>query len=437
MYRMGHGFSNICDSSGNIKLISNGCNILSPNKNIFDGCDSIGGRAYINHYYGVSSGSQASLFIPLADNVYYLIVGSASEVEFSQWGGSHDAVFDLLLYNKIDMNGNGGLGKVVSREVPILQNVTLSKTQIMACKHANGVDWWLLKQYRGANKVHKFLFTKDSVFDEGTQSFSEPTFSWYDQSGQSKFSEDGTKYATTCRGTGKIFLADFNRCTGNLSSPKVYNIPEQYNALDTTAKETFTQGLSFSPNGRFLYISMYFNIMQLDLLDNDSATAWYHVAGLDTTINAFQLYSDVALGPDNKLYFGNYSGLSKQMSIVENPNIKGVGCNFCPRCLRMPKQGVTDPPCMPNYELGADSSICWSVGVHEVVKQKEEWVVYPNPTSSKIYIKNAKYQSKKELYNSVGQLMLATKENEIDVSRFAKGMYYIRCDGMSKKVIKE
>ncbi len=44
---------------------------------------------------------------------------------------------------------------------------------------------------------------------------------------------------------------------------------------------------------------------------------------------------------------------------------------------------------------------------------------------------------RKELYNYVGQLVLSTKENEIDVSRLCKGIYYLRVGNQTKKVIIE
>jgi hypothetical protein len=43
----------------------------------------------------------------------------------------------------------------------------------------------------------------------------------------------------------------------------------------------------------------------------------------------------------------------------------------------------------------------------------------------------------KELYNSVGQLILSTKENEIDVSRLCSGIYYLKVGNVSRKVLVE
>jgi hypothetical protein len=43
----------------------------------------------------------------------------------------------------------------------------------------------------------------------------------------------------------------------------------------------------------------------------------------------------------------------------------------------------------------------------------------------------------KQLYNSIGQLVLSTKENEIDVRNLNSGMYYLKVGNQTKKVIVE
>jgi hypothetical protein len=345
----------------------------------------------------------------------------------------------LLLYHKIDMKANGGAGKVIQKAVPILTNVRTDRVRMMACKHANGKDWWLLKQATDTNMIYTFLVKKDTIEGPFIQSFAEPHFGkepgWANNYGQSAFNEEGTVYVSGAQFNTKFFYASFNRCTGLLSNNKVINIP--IDSIGTIYEDGTFGGCAFSNNGRFLYVIKVNNIWQYDLFDPDSSTAWVHIATNILNFPNYQVSIIAYLAPDNKIYIGNKNGLGNNMSVIENPDVKGVGCGFCAQCFIFPNIGVQSPPCMPNYDLGADSSICWAVGVHEVVKIVDDWVVYPNPSSNKIYIKNTKYQSKKELYNSVGQLMLATKENEIDVSRFAKGIYYLRCGFQTKKIIIE
>jgi hypothetical protein len=435
--------SNICDSSGRLYLASNGYNVLDSNGNYIDGLDSIGGRLFMEKNDGFASYCQYSIFLPFENGIYYFVNNSVSDAYWNFYLANPQAkpLFDELLYCKIDMNGNGGAGKVLKREVKIIEHDTLSKTQMMACLHANGKDWWLLKQAQAENKVHTFLFTKDSVFNKGIQQFAIPVFSESDNGGQSMFSQDGKKYASTNRGTGKIFVADFDRCTGVLSNPMVYDVDtlSAHNPNDSTMKDFYTEGLAFSPNGRFIYVYMYFNIQQLDLWDNNPNTRWSVVAELDTTWDAFQSYSNMQLGPDNKLYVGNWGSVyCKQMSYFNNPNAKGLASDFCPRCLRFPNYGITRPPTMPNYDLGPTGQPCWPVSQSEIEESAaaDELLVYPNPTHSRLYVQTASNKERR-LFNSRGQLVQRTKGNEVDVSALPAGVYWLRVGNRVRKVVVE
>ncbi len=231
-----------------------------------------------------------------------------------------------------------------------------------------------------------------------------------------------------------------------MSNGKALNVPNfsRHDPSDTTLQDIYTQGLCFSPNGQFLYVNKFFNLLQYDLTDPDSNTAWYHIAGLDTTWAAFQKYSSSYLGPDNKLYVGNWWGISKQMSVINNPNVKGAGCNFCPRCLRFPYpniSGASSPPNMPNYDLGAELP-CWPLENEEILMEQDELVVYPNPYSSKFRIHyKIKTEGKIEwkLFDLLGKeiytIWLDNKEEIINVNlpQLSAGTYYYqtKVDGLS------
>jgi hypothetical protein len=310
---------------------------------------------------------------------------------------------------------------------------------MMACRHGNGKDWWLLKQEGDSANVHTFLFTQDSVYDKGVQEFAEPVFTIYDTRGMSTFNSLGTQYASTSSGLSKglVFIADFDRCYGKLSNPKVITMPTDlsHDPFQPTQIDKTSVALAYSPNGQFLYVIGQFNIFQYDLNDN----TWFKISELDTTWQQFQEYETAYLGGDNKIYIGNWNGLSKQMSRIDNPDVKGAGCNFCPRCLRLDSlvNGyVGTPPCMPNYGLGA--RVCYPEGLLNPPKEDLNTLeIYPNPSSTKIVVRCQMSDMKKDLYNSVGQLILSTKENEIDVRNLSKGVYYLRVGNLSRKVIVE
>ena len=221
------GNSNICDTNGNLILCSDGYNVYDSVGNYIDGGDTLVPKDHYLAKSGFSNYSQSSIFLPMDSNKYYFITPAFSDARYADCNVNYHCYFDLLLYNVIDMNANGGAGKVVRRMEPLMENAELRKTQMMACRHSNGKDWWLLKQAGDSNRIHKFLFQQDTVLDMGFQQFDEPMWGPWDITGMSTFNADGSKYATTSHGgsTGQIFLADFDRCYGIFTNPKVIYMP--------------------------------------------------------------------------------------------------------------------------------------------------------------------------------------------------------------------
>ncbi len=89
-----------------------------------------------------------------------------------------------------------------------------------------------------------------------------------------------------------------------------------------------------------------------------------------------------------------------------------------------------------------DTSACYTVmgiGLDEY-SNNDKIIIYPNPAKDKVNI-SSKFSTlqntKKELYNTLGQLILTTYENEIDVSALVKGVYYVKCGRFVAKVIVE
>ena len=442
------GNSCISDSNENLILASDGYNVYNSLGGYIEEGDTLIPHSLFIYEDGWSAESQESIFLPMDSNKYYFVTPTFSDSQFDDCAANNNCYFDLLLYNVIDMNANAGAGKVTQRMVPLLQNARLRKTQMMACRHGNGKDWWLLKQEGDSANVHTFLFTQDSVYDKGVQVFSEPVWGSWDLRGQSTFNSDGSIYATTSHGgglSGFIMISDFDRCYGVLSKPYIIQMPSgsQHDPSDTTIMERLPVGLAFSPNKQFLYVISMCNIYQYDLQDS----TWFHVAGLDTSYQKFQEYETAYLAPDNKIYIGNWGGLSKQMSRIDNPDVKGAGCNFCPRCLRMDSlSGVFSlgtPPCMPNYGLGAQ--VCWPLSTHNVVVENE-LVVYPNPTNNMLYLEGEflNHQVNEiKIYTILGQLVYDKKVKTLtgkvalDLKGLNKGVYFLKCNKLMKKVVIE
>jgi hypothetical protein len=205
--------------------------------------------------------------------------------------------------------------------------------------------------------------------------------------------------------------------------------------------DSLTAGVCFSPNGQFIYISKWWNVYQFEFDELDSSLAWVRIQhGPDTSNFMFQYYGHLSPGPDNRIYIGNWGGQAKEFSVIDFPDNKGLACGFCRKCFRLPDSSftaTTSPPNMPDYTLGADlSKPCWPLSNEHWIKETEPFEVYPNPTNTFINIKTDS-KEKRQLYNSVGQLLFTTNKNEIDVRRYSKGIYYIKIGSSNKKLIIE
>jgi hypothetical protein len=451
------GSSCISDTDGNFKILCNGFKLMDSTGTTIEGGDTITPSKICLKEVGFSSASQSSIILPFRNDMYYVITATASDTMITNyWNQNIYALFDQVLYTKVDMKLNNGLGKVVAKGVSMIDNVKLSKTQMMACRHADGVNWWVLKQAHDTNMVYKFIVTEDSVYNLGVQGMGEPHWGYNDIKGQIMFNTQGTQYATVAWGRNLVFLADFNRCTGNISNPQIRYLPIHSRSASILTLDTLAVGVCFSPNDSLLYVVKDYNLYQLDLHDPDSLTAWFRVANMDTTYDQFQKWSCLYTGPDGKIYVGNWNGLGHALSYIENPNIKGAGCNFCAKCLQFGSVFANDPPCMPNYELGKDSALlvgCTPIGLPSPPKEEVgELVVYPNPATSKLVVRyeirdvsalEDKRNASIEMYNAIGQRVYSSpiyhliSPISIDVSNLSIGVYYLRVENQVVKVVVE
>lgn len=317
------GHSNICDSAtGKLLFSTNGMILYDSLGNMMDNGDFlVDNNLYTHNAFPSSSLTQSSLIIPKGSSgVFYVFITSVSDSTYNYYitnpGGIGKFPYDRLEYSVVDMNQNGGLGKVIVKRQKLLQGIEMNKVMMQACRHSNGVDWWLLKQGEyNTNRIYRFLVKADTIEGPWVQEFAEPKYLYYDITGQYAFNADGTKLASV-HGAGKdnkLFLADFDRCTGELSNPKIINIPidsNNYAPLDNQGiLDSVNTGVCFSSNGQFVYISKWWNIYQYEYQEPDSMLAWYRVQhGADTSNVEFQYYSHMYKGMDGRMYIGNWGG---------------------------------------------------------------------------------------------------------------------------------
>jgi hypothetical protein len=435
----------VSDSNGQLLFGTDGVCVFSDLHTIIQGGDSIIDGLMYNEITTNQLGlqPQSSLIIPKKNNQYYVFTSSISDSMVAAWGSIYGPA-DRLYYNVIDMDANNGQGKVIEKRHQLLNMPKYSNSVpgVTACRHANGKDWWLFRQMADTFLISKFLVTADSIYGPYFQSFdlagtlpSKLPIGF----GQAAFNTNGTKYAVVNEWSQNLYLMDFDRSNGLISNLKIIQMP----SIDTYASgvviDSFIEGIAFSPNDRFIYVSKQSTIMQLDLLDTNKSTNLYKKYMVDANKNFYGLLN-LILAPDCKIYIGN-ADIFGEMSVIENPDEKGAACNICNLCITSDTDAFIMPN-MPNYRLGklgdalAPCSYPLS-NVHYSISPNREYLsVYPNPANSVLYMQTTSKQ-KRELYNYIGQLLFTTAENKIDVSKYPRGLYFVKCGAEVIKVILE
>jgi len=72
-----------------------------------------------------------------------------------------------------------------------------------------------------------------------------------------------------------------------------------------------------------------------------------------------------------------------------------------------------------------------STGVNSYIPRKDN-VVFPNPTNGIFNIKEG--FKKAMIYNSVGQLLLESTNNKIDISKYMNGFYFLKLEDASNNI---
>jgi Secretion system C-terminal sorting domain len=319
----------------------------------------------------------------------------------------------------VDMSKNNGKGQVTLLEGKFC-NYIPANGKLTICKHSNGVDYWLLIREHWTNKYHRYLITKDGYSEKGVQNIGKiDTLSI----GTATYSPDGIKFAiynnigTTLGQTLEIF--DFDRCTGILSKPIVINYTGKYGA-----------GVVFSASSRYLYVGMSDEIRQYDTKAAEIKKSGITVATSDGYLTCdgkskLDFYNG-QLAPNGKIYF-NGEGCARELHVIENPDIGGIGCNVKQHAITLPTYYYSSLCNFPNYRLGKKECITATEDV-EIV---EPIAIYPNPAQSELNVNIAEIKENEvmdfTIYSLTGEVLLQKSNlsatNLIDINHLQNGLY--------------
>ena len=404
--------------------------VFNSQHSLMDNGDSIVGEAWYNE----------CLIIPDPDNykLYYLF---SIATAFTGNPG--------LFYSIIDMNLNGGLGGVISKN-NLLNNLQAFDGPI-AIKHGNGRDWWLIYKTDGYhnpanNDFYIYLITPNGISTPTVQSTG---FLITTNAGCITFNKQGNKLLmTNLRNLIQLFV--FDRCLGTMSNPIIV---ESENQIETGSH----WGNSFSPDGNLFYVSHNaggVNYTDSWLYQFDSNAP--NIAASRETLNFSSApiqHGALRLAPDDKIYMTSaYYGYSypypdsvyyaenMHLSVINKPDSVGSACDFQPYSFYLGgKRTYYGLPNNPNYEMGSiTGSICDSlgVGIKIIENTQPQLHVFYNSNLQAAFINAEKLTvsqfelavfdiSGRKIFEETGTLSFHSFTKDLNCAGIAKGLYII------------
>jgi hypothetical protein len=306
------GVATISDNSGNLLFYTNGVTVYNRLHLVMTNGTGL---------FGDVSSTQSSIIVqkPGSTDIYYIFTSD------------NDAGPNGICYSVVDMSLGASLGAVTFKNI---QLHTPSTEKLCAVRHCNNEDVWVVSHDWNNNTFRTWLVDDLGVGSVNVWSNTGVTPSGITQSGygQLKSSFDGKKlaacyYGYSGSGLNRLQIYDFDNSTGIVSNAQ------------TLASDVGLYGCEFSPNGSVLYASTNQGLLiQFNLCANPIISSRYVVSNNGPFIGQIQL------GPDGKIYVARNS---TSLSVINNPNILGVGCGYSNLSLSL--SGRSSSMGLPNF----------------------------------------------------------------------------------------
>lgn len=421
--------ASICDSTGLLKLYTNGIKVGNGFGQIVPGSvdfnlDSAVIHFGFTHYMPYF---QTAQIVPYPGHPNQYCIFHVSGRDYTVFSTTYIQPFRLA-YSIVDMNANNGSGQMTIKNQTIL-NDTLLYSTMQSTKHGNGRDWWVAIHEAKTPGLYAALLSPDSIVTV-VRSIAGPVIKSGMMRGQSKFSPDGTMFAIAHNDSSRIYLYNFDRCTGVFTYDTLISHP-----INNTTNANLASVI-FSPNSRFLYVSDMLNVYQYDLYASDIQGSEKLIKANDGLGNNYFRFS---YAPDGKIYEDHWGGY-RALHVIEDPDQPDTACHFFASADTLKYYGTFIPD-FPYFKLGeAYGSLCDSLTnsisenvVNTTIK------VFPNPSDGhfKFELNPGVSLMEIRIFDLTGRLLFSLKNiTEVDLTAFPAGSYYYDAQTGDQRVVR-
>ncbi len=444
------------DASGNLLFYSNGFSVWNRHHQKMPNGDSLK-ISQVLSYFADTSGNSNALGItcvpsPNSSNKYFLIYRG------QPLGAG-------LYYSKVDMNADSGFGDIVEKDVLFFPYSNYLTEKVIAIKHANGRDWWILTPSIYSDTIFSFLVTSINQQDTILGPFVSVTGITSFSAGLSQMaiSPDGNRIADVSI-YGGVFVLNFDRCEGTIYNP----VSIRESMFPSSNDSSRYYGCSFSPNGSKLYVTTYGRDIWQVNLENEAYT-WYKVWQNPYPMNIVEdtsvlIPGSIRIGPNNKVYLSvskslnwpnwNYN-FNQYISVINFPDLLGALCDFSLNGVSISSGNnkfiSLGLPSYVNYNLSAiDNSPCDTLGLGITESRISNSIIniYPNPTIDELTIEvlNGIAPQEIDIKNAIGITVMKLKQTkptaQINIKSLSAGVYFVKVKMQNgeiqvKKFVKE
>jgi hypothetical protein len=361
-----------CHEDGSLFSYSNGKHIYAADDSIMEGGDSTLYGLFWEMFKGIGLKVQNCM-------LYLPDPGDKNQVYFFNQFINYDGGLDIkpcsFHYSLIDVSANNGLGRVIKKDVMIIDTL-LNTNHVQAVRHGNGRDWWLTVIGKNHESIYTLLLDPSGV--KFTHKMNIDHFGLEGRGfGESCFSPDGSKYAvvTTVASSGDfkpayLYVLDFDRVTGQFSNQRLA-------VTQASTQLVFSRnGVAFSPNSKYVYSGNGFSMYQFEVKPDKLSRIF--LANSDDFLGEYEQPHQFVfwtLAPDGRIYGTSGVNGTIHMNVINFPDERTYNCKLVEHGVTLPTHINGGMPNFPNYRLGPlDGSACDTLGLdnHPIAKFRYE-----------------------------------------------------------------